>query len=59
MIGAHLQLVGINSLKKSVEYVLEIVQVVVLGADRVVVGLFHGQSSVPPVVPTHGYVARY
>jgi len=53
VVDAHVERGGVDTLEVTIEHVLEIIEVVMLGARRVIVGEGDGKTKVPPIIISH------
>jgi len=54
MVDSHVETRGVDALEVPIEDVLEVVEIVVLSANGVIVGLCDGESVLPSIVLSHG-----
>lgn len=54
VINAHVQIRGVDTLEVPIEHILQVIQIVMLSAGRVVVGEGSGETLVPSIVLSHG-----
>lgn len=54
MVDPHIQLLRVDTLNVPIEHILQVIQIIVLSAGRIVVGEGGGETGIPPVIFPHG-----